>query len=156
LRALLFAAVLPLAWSGCYAYVPPAGPAPEPGQQVRAQLTSSGTTWLLENWGRTRSTVDGLFVRNNAEEVVLAAWRADLPGRTGFEASIDTLRVPRRHVAQLQERRLSPVRTAVAVAVGVGVVSLAVAGLAGVGGDSGDGDGGTPFLVVPLSLLLGR
>jgi hypothetical protein len=155
-RALSIILALPLALGGCYAYGPPEGPAPEPGQRVRAQLTSSGAAWLLENWGRSRSSVDGLFVRGETDEVVLAAWRADLPGMTGFDASIDTVRVPRRHVAQLQERRLSPVRTAVAAAVGVGIVSLAVSELAGIGGSSGDDDGGTQFLVIPLHRLLGR
>lgn len=155
-RALVAVAVLPMALGGCYAYAPAEGPAPVPGERVRAQLTSSGTVWLLENWGRNRSSVDGLFVRTDSDDVVLAAWRADLPGRTRFQPSIDTVRVPRRHVAQLQERRLSPVRTAVAVAVGIGVVSLAVSELAGVGGSSGDDGGGTQFLVIPLDLILGR
>jgi hypothetical protein len=150
--AALLAAALPLTSAGCYGYAAAPGSGPEPGEQVRARLTPNGTAWLVENWGRSRDALDGRYVGTRSDAVVLAAWRSDLPE---LPASIDTVRIPRQHVAELQQRRLSPVRTGIAIAVGAGILSLAVAELAGIGGGGGGDDGNTPFLVIPLELLLG-
>jgi hypothetical protein len=147
----LLAATLPLT-PGCYSYASTPGSVPEPGAQVRARLNPSGTAWLVENWGRNRNALDGLFVATESQDMVLAAWRSDLPA---LPASIDTVRIPRQHVVELQQRRLSALRTGIAAAIGVGVVALAVSELAGIGGGSGENNGGTPFLVVPLRSLLG-
>lgn len=151
----LAAALLALHLGGCYGYAVTTRE-PRAGEQLRARLSSTGSAWLLENLGRSRSTVDGTFIRTDADRLVLAAWRADLPATQQFRAAIDTLRIPREHVVAIEQRRLSIGRTAALVAVGTGIVVLAVSELAGIGGNGDGGDGGTTFLVVPLRLPIGH
>jgi hypothetical protein len=141
--------------TGCYAYSAGAG-RPEPGEPVRARLTNGGEVWLAENFGRSRDALDGRYVREDSAGIVFTTWRADLPGRTEFRTSIDTLRIPSEHVAALEQRRLSVGRTLVAAAVATGVVVLAVSAISGAGGSGDDDGGGTPFLVLPLPLPLLR
>ncbi len=140
---------------GCYAYSA-AGAPPVPGEPVRARLTPGGTVWLAQNFGRNRDALDGSFVREDSAGFVFSTWRSDLPGRTAFSTSIDTLRIPREHVAAIEERRLSVGRTAVAAAAATGLVILAISALSGAGGDGDDNGGGTPFLVLPLRLPFAR
>ncbi|MGH7443621.1 MAG: hypothetical protein ACREKM_02035 [Longimicrobiales bacterium] len=149
------AVLLALQLAGCYTYST-ARTQPGAGDRVRARLTPGGSVWLAENFGRSRETLDGTFVRRDTASIVFTTWRSDLPSRTQFSTSIDTLRIPRAHVAALEERTLSVGRTALAAAVATGLVVLVVSALSGAGG-SGDGDGGgTPFLVMPLPLPIAR
>ncbi|MGH7444698.1 MAG: hypothetical protein ACREKM_07470, partial [Longimicrobiales bacterium] len=119
------AVLLPPQLAGCYAYQATREP-PRAGESLRARLTPAGSAWLVETLGRSRENVDGTFVRQDAETLVFAAWRADLPASTQFRTSIDTLRIPRQHVAAIEERRLSIGRTAIAAAVATGIVVLVV------------------------------
>lgn len=147
--------LLALQLAGCYTYST-ATTDPAPGERVRAQLTPGGSAWLAENFGRNRDELDGTFVRRDTASVVFTTWRADLPGGTRFRTSIDTLRIPRMHVAALEERTLSVGRTALAAAVAAGIVVLAVSALSGSGGSSGGDGGPTPLLVMPPPLPIAR
>lgn len=134
--------------SGCYSYASAGGAMPEPNQRVRAQLTSSGQTWLIEQSGRARSNLEGTFIRSEPEHFLLTVWRSDLPGTTQFRTGIDTLRVPSQHVAEFQQRRLSAGRTILAGVLAAGAVALAIGVMTDVGG-GGDGDGnGTVFFTI--------
>ena len=134
--------------SGCYSYSAHGGAVPEPNQRVRAHLTSSGQTWLIEHSGRARTNLEGTFIRSEPEHFLLTVWRSDLPGTTQFRTGIDTLRIPSQHVAGFDQRRLSAGRTILAGVLAAGAVALAVGVMAGVGG-SGDGDdNGTVFFTI--------
>lgn len=149
------AVLLTLQLAGCYAYQTTREP-PRPGESLRARLTPAGSAWLVETIGRSRENVDGTLVRQDAETLVFATWRADLPASTQFRTSIDTLRIPRQHVAAIEERRLSIGRTAIAAVVAAGIVALVASEIAGAGGSDDGGGGGTPFLVMPLPLPIAR
>lgn len=156
-RRVRMTAVVLLAFqlAGCYTYST-ARSDPAPGERVRAQLTPGGAVWLAENFGRNRDVLDGTFVRRDTTGIVFTTWRADLPDRTQFRTSIDTLRIPRMHVAALEARRLSLGRTALAAAVATGIIVLAVSALSGTGGSSGGNGGPTPLLVMPPPLPIAR
>lgn len=147
--------LLPVQLAGCYGYAAMREP-PVPGEPLRARLTPGGAAWLVENFGRNRQNVDGTFVREDDASVVFTTWRADLPNSAQFRASIDTLYIPREHLAALEQRQLSIGRTAIAAAIGAGIVVLAVSELAGAGGSSGGNGGGPPLLVLPLRLPFAR
>jgi hypothetical protein len=145
------AVLLPVQLAGCYGYAAMREP-PAPGEPLRARLTPGGAAWLVENFGRNRENVDGTFVRQDDASVVFTTWRADLPNSAQFRTSIDTLYIPREHVAALEQRQLSIARTAIAAALGAGIVALAVSELSGAGGSDNGNGGGTPLLVLPLRL----
>ncbi len=151
LTSAVAAVLLSLQLAGCYGYGATREP-PLPGEPLRARLTPGGTAWMVENLGRSRETVDGTFVRAEDSTFVFATWRADLPGARQFRTSIDTLHIPRQHVAALEERRLSIGRTALAVAGIAGIAALALSELGGIGGSGGGGDGGGVFFTAPLQL----
>lgn len=148
---IIAAVMLPVHLVGCYTYSA-ARDDPAPGEPVRTRLTPNGSVWLAENFGRNRTTLDGTFVRSDTASITVTTWRSDLPGRTRFSTSIDTVRIPHAHVAALEERTLSIGRTALAAGVATGLVVLAVSALSGAGGSSDGDGGGTPFLVLPLRL----
>ena len=134
--------------SGCYSYAANGGAMPEPNQRVRAHLTSSGQTWLIEHSGRARTNLEGTFIRSEPEHFLLTVWRSDLPGTTQFRTGIDPLRLPSQHVAGFEQRRLSAGRTILAGVLAAGAVGLAIGVMTDAGG-GGDGDGdGTVFFKI--------
>ena len=134
--------------SGCYSYAANGGAMPEPTERVRAHLTSSGQTWLIEHSGRARTNLEGTFIRSEPEHFLLTVWRSDLPGTTQFRTGIDTLRIPSQHVAGFEQRRLSAGRTILAGVLAAGAVGLAIGVMTDAGG-GGDGDGdGTVFFKI--------
>lgn len=113
-------------FTACYDYSAPATPGVSPASEVRLTLTDLGSAELAAQVGPRIESVDGRVRRATADTIVLAVTRT--VGRDGREAEWrgELVAVSTRQVATLRERRLSPVRTAVAVAAGVGVVVAAL------------------------------
>jgi hypothetical protein len=141
LRAALV--LLSFLFSACYSYVPVETVPQRRGTGVRVGLTVPQDIRLIEVTANDIATVDGELVAVDSSIVVLSAMRVE--SLTGYEslAGGATVRIPREHIAELQEKRFSVLRSAGLV----GLALLFTAGLGevlGAGGDDRGGDTGGP------------
>jgi hypothetical protein len=139
-RSGLAAALLVVA--GCYRYVPLATPQPQTGTYIAALLSDSGTAELADYLGPEVTSIDGRLVSSSAEELQISV--STVVARGGGESfwKGETVRVPRRLVSGIQERKLSGSRSGLVATIGLaaGVSLLRAFGAF----SAGSGSGGSP------------
>ncbi len=135
---------------GCYTYEPIE--APRPGTDVRARLEVEAAVRRSEAVGEPVRFVSGSVVMYDGDRVSIDVLVAKVQSTFQNVELRDTVTFARTELAEILERRLAPVRTAVFVA-GVTVgTALLVAALAGVAG--GGDDGGNPPRPPPTAAVL--
>ena len=137
--------------SGCFKYVPIGSTAPDPGTTIRAHLTDSAAAVLAPTVGPGIGALEGRVLRRDGSAIELAVSAARFRFGGGSQARYgESLAVPRFGIAAVEQRKLSPVRTALlagGVVLGAVGMVLAVDAVAGGGGSSG-GTGPPPVRVV--------
>jgi hypothetical protein len=134
-------AIVLAAAAGCYRYVPLATPQPQSGTYITALLTDSGTAELADYLGPNVASVGGRLVSTSAEELQISV--VNVASRAGAEAfwKGETVRVPRRLVSGIQERKLSGSRSSLVATIGLaaGVGLLRAFGVLSAGSGSSGG-----------------
>ncbi len=134
-------AVALFAIAGCYRYVPLATPQPQSGTYIAALLTDSGTAELAEYLGPNVASIGGRLVSSSPEELQISV--VTVGGRGGAENfwKGEMVRVPRRLVLGIQERRLSGSRSGLVATIGLaaGVGLLRAFGVLSAGSGSSGG-----------------
>lgn len=131
--------------SACYSYLPAERSILRPGTVVRAELTDSGSLVLSSYLGPGTASVDGELLSASDDSLKLAVTAAT--NRRGIENfwSGEQVVLPRAVISTLRERRLSPVRTALAFGGGLAAaVGVYIGFKSGGLGDKGGGSGGGP------------
>jgi hypothetical protein len=128
--------------AGCYTYRPLRQPEPEVGTRVSAELTGDGARALAGHVGTDVVHLEGRLLRADSAELGIAVLQVENSRGMQLDWNGEEVRLPRRFVAAMQERRLS-----------LGATAL-LGGLAAVGlfaayeliGGSGEleGSAGTP------------
>ena len=135
-RIVALAAVLPLV-AACYTYAP--AQAPMPGAPVRAALTVEGAVRQSEMWGEPVRNFTGRLVSLDSEFLQIDVITASTRGQLNEIILRDTLRIPMREVEQVEERRISWLRTGI---VGGGMAVVVGSILNSLSGGGGDVEGG--------------
>jgi hypothetical protein len=136
--------LLALSASGCFHYVP-APELPRQGTPVRAHLDRPLPVELADITANNVTQVQGEFVSADTERLVLSAFAVQTASDVEHFANGATVFLPRDAIQLLEERKLSPVRSALAAVAVVGAGYLIQRGLRGsLGGGEGGGGGGPP------------
>ncbi len=128
-----------LALTGCYTYTPVRDAPLVRGTPVRAELSAPSDFRLTELTANNVVSVAGEVVRQDPDTLVMSAmW---LRAQTGYEfpAAGETVVIPSYRVASLEQRRLSPARSA---AFGGAITLAAVLLAAALDGSGAAGGGG--------------
>ena len=138
-RTVLVIAVCAVA--ACYRYVPVATPQPQTGTHIAAVLTDSGTAELAQYLGPNVASIGGRLVSSSPEELQISV--NTVATRSGAENfwKGEMVRVPRRLVSGIQERKLSGSRSGLVATIGLaaGVSLLRAFGAFSAGSGSGGG-----------------
>jgi hypothetical protein len=133
----LFAMIL----AGCYAYTAVEGQ-PQPGSDVRIQLTTGTAVRVSERLGRVTTSLDGILVPVPQDSIALTLW-ANLGANQGRYTPADTFRFARSELLLVEEKRFSTGRTVLfaggATALAVGLVAILWDRLGGSGNGGGNG-----------------
>lgn len=127
--------------SGCFSYSPIDLSAPKQRDTVRATLSRPEDFRLAQYTANDVVRIDGEVIALDDSFLHLSAWA--LRARSGYQmaAQGETVRIPREALARVEQKQISPARSALvaglAVLVGV-VISVAVGGS---GGEEGGGGG---------------
>ncbi len=136
-------AITLFALAGCYRLVPVATTEPLPGTHVAAALTDAGSTELAQYLGLNVASVGGRLVRSSQEDLQISV--LSVAARDGQESfwKGEMVTLPRRLIANVQERRFSTSRSGFVATLGVvaGVGLLRAFGVLSAGGNSGGGGG---------------
>jgi hypothetical protein len=149
---------LAFASTGCYQYFPlqEEAPLPEPGAEVRAQLTSPQALELGATTIHDVRDIEGDVYESVGD--TLAVFSRLLGTSYGQSLHTDgaVFYFPRSQLQQLEERRLEPVKSGLAVgAIAVGLLVAYEAAMSGAGaarGGTGDGGGDVAHIVMPLPI----
>lgn len=128
--------------TGCYSYVPAAGPELTLGTSVRARL-STPTDFRLTNLSVNNTVlIDGEVVRQGPDSLVISAF--SLRAETGYTmpAIGETLAIPGGRIAAIERRRFDPLRSGLLVGLTAAASALLVGALDGGGGGGSTGGGG--------------
>ena len=129
-------------FGACYVYVPVESAAPEPGSEIRAHLSPTQDFDVGTVTVRDVARVDGIVYGVAGDSVaVWSSWLYSTYG-TRFDSRRAVYYLPREQMATLEQRRLHPLRSAVAVGIGVGIMT-SLLNFATDGG-AGRGTGGGP------------
>ena len=144
MRTRAFAAVLLVAVSACYKYVPVEVSGPPPGARAHIVLSDAGTVEMARWVGPGTRAIEGEVVSADASGVTLAVRRIEK--RDGIEEfwKGESVTIPRGAVSTYTERRLSRSRTALFSAGVLGValaVGQAFGDISGILGRGGSGPG---------------
>ena len=158
MRAKVSLLTLAVASTGCYQYFPLQAeePLPEPGAEVRAQLTLPQSLELGSTTVHDVSDVEGDVYETDGDTVaVFSRWLGtSYGGRLRTDGAV--FYFPRSQLQRLEERRLEPVKSGLAVgAIAVGLLVAYEAAFSGAGaqrGGSGDGGGDVAHIVAPFNL----
>ena len=136
--------ILTLAGSiaGCFTYVA-APEMPAKGTPVRAHLNRPVPVELPNVTARDIVEVQGEFVTADPDQLVLSAFSIESNSDFRYRTEGATVHLPRDAIGLLEERRVSPQRTALATVALLGAGYLIQLGLRSAFG-GGEGDGGTP------------
>jgi hypothetical protein len=93
--------------SGCYTYRPLTTTAPEPGSRVSAELTDEGARELSGTIGPAIEHVEGEVLRVDSSTIEMSVMQVE--GARGWQTdwSGEPVRIPRKAVSGLQQRRFS-------------------------------------------------
>jgi hypothetical protein len=132
--------LIPFLLNGCYSYVPARSGPPGQGSRIRIHLSEPQDVRLTHVTGNEIVLVGGELVRLDADTATLSAY--SLRARSGYEflGTGETVRIPRRVIASVEEHRISPAKTVVlagVVALGSALLATAVQS----GGSEGRGPG---------------
>lgn len=155
LGAAVAVAVTALPLTGCFTYRTVETPGPVAGEEVRVELTGAGRDRLEASSGLAWDRIEGRLVDADSDDLAVSV-RLD-PRRLGFGSQeyVDTVRVARSDVREVEVRELSTGRSLLAAG---GVVAVAASAYALFSAESSGGDGGEgneQFVVVPVLKLLG-
>jgi len=134
---------------GCATYHETSLEALTVGGEVRARLSDSGSRRLEEvTAGNDSDQVDGTLAGVGADSLVLEVWRSDLV--TGGAFRPGRVRVPfqRGEVIEIQERRVSYLRTGVLLGAVVVAGAVLISESIGGGRAGGQGGGGGPEITL--------
>jgi hypothetical protein len=128
--------------SSCFSYTPLQNEPARQGKRLRVQLSTPRDVRLTNVTANEVVTVDGELVRFAPDTATLSVWM--LKARSGYEfiGTGETVSLPRRDIAAVEERRLSILRSAaVAAAAGLAIVLIerAIGGSGGGGKEPGGG-----------------
>ena len=131
---------------GCFNYVPLGSTAPDPGATIRAHLTDSAAAVLAPTVGPGIGALEGRVLRRDESAIELAVSAARFRFGGGSQARYgESLAVPRFGIAAVEQRKLSPLRTALlAGGVVLGGLGILIAADVGSGGGGGGGGGKPP------------
>jgi hypothetical protein len=132
--------VLAVALCGCYTYSPLKTSTPEPGQQLRVQLTLTGGDSLARFLGPNVASVDGRLVLANDEGFELGVTQVLMHSGSEQYWKGETVTLPKPYVASIQERSFSWGKTGLLA----GVVVLVGVALQSAGAFGGSNPGGGP------------
>lgn len=125
----LLASCIALAMAGCYSYRGVEGiESIAPGSRARATLTPSGQESFETRTGRRSPNPEGDVVGSDSDSLYVVVGSA-LLARSGraFGTGIDTVGIPLAHIAELQQKEMNTLRTALlAAAGGIAVGALVV------------------------------
>lgn len=149
--------VLFLALSGCYAYSPVEGSAPDAGTEVRLRLNDAGTDHVAEQTFLSRPDVlEGELVERTSSELRVVISR---PARRAFAAggrSTDTVSVPLSGVERTELKTIEVAKTGAlvgGVSLGLGLLGAALVASGGGEGSPPGGEDGQPLSIsIPISI----
>lgn len=128
--------------SSCFSYATLQSDPVRQGKRLRVQLSTPRDIRLTNVTANDVVTVDGELVRFAPDTATLSVWM--LKARSGYEfiGTGETVFLPRRDIAAVEERRFSILRSAaVAAAAGLAIVLIerAIGGSGGEGREPGGG-----------------
>lgn len=131
--------------TACYEFVPvrDTAPAPGPGSEVRAQLTSPQPFNLGPQTLNDITSIEGTVYANVNGNDSLALWSRQLKNAYGgkFFTNGNVFYIPREQIRVLETRRVNPAKTGLAAVLGAGALVGIVTLITG-GGGTGPLDGG--------------
>ena len=129
--------VLVVVVCGCYSYVAVRGPAPATGADVQIDLAAPRDVVLQDVTVHGITALQGRLLASDADSLALAVARLwGLEGRT-YEATGIGVSLPRQAVTALREKRVSPVRSALAIGTGAGGIITTILGVRALVGSGG-------------------
>lgn len=131
-----------LTLNGCFAYMPSRGAPLRQGQGVRVLLSSPLDVRLVDVTANNVATLDGEVVSSDSTSLVLSARM--VRSNTGYEqlGGGATVQIPTTQIGEIEERRLSAIKTAGLVGIIVGLTAIVAAANTGTGVKGGPGGGG--------------
>jgi hypothetical protein len=93
--------------SGCYTYRPLTTAEPEPGSRVSAELTDEGARELSGTIGPAIEHVEGEVLRVDSNTIELSVLQVEAARGWQTDWSGEPVRIPRKAVSGLQQRRFS-------------------------------------------------
>ena len=141
-RLLLVLSICLLA-TGCFHYVPVAEVPPQ-GTPVRVRLAPPLPIELADLTAHNIVEIRGEVATAQPDRIVLSAFTLLSAAEVEYLAGGQTVPLSRDAVAALDQKRISPARTALATAVLVAAGYAIQLGLRSLGGGNGGDDGGPP------------
>jgi hypothetical protein len=129
--------------TGCYSYRNATGLSLGQGTAVRAYLNTPTDFRLTDISVNNTTVVDGEIVRQATDTLIISVF--SLRSQTGFSVPAvgETLKIPTERIAQVDRKRLDPVRTGL-LAGAAAAASVLLFAVLDVGGFGGGGGGGKP------------
>ena len=143
MKRLLLVLPICLLGTGCFHYVPTEEVPPQ-GTPVRVRLAPPLPIELADLTAHNIVEVRGEVAAAQPDRIVLSAFTLLSAAEVEYLAGGQTVPLSRDAVAGLDQKRLSPARTALATAALVGVGYAIQLGLRSLGGGNGGGDGNPP------------
>lgn len=140
-RSLALLALVALA--ACHNYVPVTVDRLERPDRVRVHLSVAGSYELLDLTANDVIEIEGEVVRWDEASLVLSAWWLVARGGLEFRGQGETVVVQREHIAAIEERRISALKTAALVGLGAAAMGIGVGSLGAIG-SSGTSNPGNP------------
>ena len=137
--------------TACYSYVPARPEGLSVGTQTQIRLTLDGTRDLTGSLGPEVRVVRGVVERSSTDSVIVRVIELQqIDGQTTSSTGT-VVAIARQHVADMDRRISSPLKSAVAVALVVGaiVIVYAAARPKGSQGETRPPGGGPPAAIVP-------
>ncbi|HEX5387575.1 MAG TPA: hypothetical protein VFW66_12785 [Gemmatimonadales bacterium] len=136
-RAIAIAAGITAA-AGCYRYEAVTGPAPVAGQDIRADLSSAGTSQVRTHFGPNVAQVDGKVLDIRSDTLLLAVTAARTQDGFTIEVPSDTVALPRAAVTSVSKRSFALGQSALVggLLAGGAVGAVAILGSSDAGGFS--------------------
>jgi hypothetical protein len=138
MRGYVLFALMVLALTGCYTYVPvDVAAAPEPGAKVRVHLTEQATADLTPEFGPGVQRFDGYLIQLRPDSMLMQVEWAQSAVTGRFLWNGGPVRLPQAQIASLESWTLARTRSALLVAGGA-ILIYVVSRALGIG-DSGAG-----------------